>query len=148
MSHYEVRQLQSKLEVIEVLRSLLNGAQQWEAGDGLQTEWQTIESHLSAILTPLGKEGWDFHLMDWPADIPVFNVSLNNSSLSLALSLDDLASLLSRLQLPWCIRIEQLNRIHNGLMTGGDELRDLLITQNKVYEWKAETECNSGQDCL
>ena len=75
--------------------------------------------------------------MEWPADVPLFNVSLNNNSLSLALSLDDLASLLSTLHLSWCIRIEQLNRIHNELMIGGDDLRDLLITQNKVYEWKA-----------
>jgi len=137
MSHYEVTRLQSKLEVIETLQSLLPHEPSPDLDDVLETEWQTIESHLSAVLHPLGKEGWDYHLMDWPAKIPVFNVSLNNSSLSLALSLDDLASLLSRLQLPWCIRIEHMNRIQNGLMTGGDALRDLLITQNKVYEWKA-----------
>ncbi len=137
MSHYEVSQLQSKIEVIEALQSLLNRGEQWDAGDSLQTEWQTIQNHLSTILSPLGKDGWDYHLMDWPADVPLFNVSLDSSSLSLALSLDDLVSLLSTLHLPWCIRIEHLNRIHYGLMTAGTEQRDLLITQNKVYEWKA-----------
>jgi hypothetical protein len=137
MSHCEVTQLQSKLEVIEALQSLLDHTRTLDLGDVLQTEWQTIQNHLSAVLTPLGKEGWDYNLMEWPADVPLFNVSLNNNSLSLALSLDDLASLLSTLHLSWCIRIEQLNRIHNELMIGGDDLRDLLITQNKVYEWKA-----------
>jgi len=137
MHHYEVRQLQSKIELIETLQALFPHEPTPGLDDLLQTEWQTIEDHLSAVLTPLGKMGWDYNLMDWPANIPVFNVSLNNNSLSLALSLNDLASLLSTLQLSWCIRIEHLNRIHNGLMTGGDELRDLLITQNKVYEWKA-----------
>ena len=55
MSHCEVTQLQSKLEVIEALQSLLDHTRTLDLGDVLQTEWQTIQNHLSAVLPPLEK---------------------------------------------------------------------------------------------
>lgn len=135
MSSHEVNRLKSKFEVIEVLQSLFK---QSELGVDLQAEWKVISSHLEAALGPLGRNGWDFALMDWPAKIPLFNVTINKSSLSPTLFVDQLIDLLTTLNLHWCIRIECLNRIQNDLMVGGDDLRDILVTKDKVYEWVAE----------
>ena len=139
MPQYEVTQLRSPIEVTEALQALLNHAPTYAADDALHSEWKVIEQHLREGLCIVGQEGWDFVLMDWPAEVPLFNVVLNNPSLSSALSLDNLVSLLATLRFPWCIRIECLNRIQNGLMVGGDVLRDVLVTQNKVLVWEAES---------
>ena len=138
MSHYTVNKLQSKFEVIEVLESFLKQNENFEAGDDLQEEWRVISSHIEKKLILLGRDGWDFVLMDWPADVPVFNVTINKASLSSALSVDSLVDLLATLDLFWCIRVECLNRIQNNLMVGGDYLRDILVTKDKVYVWESE----------
>ena len=114
----EVTKLKSETEVIEALQSLMNHAPACAAEDALHNEWKVIGQYLREILSLLGQEGWDFDLMDWPAEVPVFNVVLNSTSLSSALSWDQLASLLASFTLPWCIRIEHLNRIQNGLLVG------------------------------
>ncbi len=138
MAHYQVTKLSSKFEVIEVLQSLL-GHEQWSGvSDQLQAEWKIISLRLSDVLLGQGKEGWDFALMDWPADVPLFNVSINRATLSAVISIDDLVELLVPLELPWCIRIECLDRIQDNLMVGGDDLRDAVVTKGIVYLWEAD----------
>ena len=147
MSQFETIRLHSKNEVIEVLERLLAEKDpDPENSSKLQREWRVISTCAFDKMSALGREGWDFVLMEWPADVPLFDVTIHNSRISPSLPVEYLHELVSALDLPWIVRVEHIDRIQNGMMVGGEDLRDTLVLKDKVYDWKATSEVKPPGD--
>lgn len=129
--------LASQTEVHDLLKSLLDHEQVTGSDERLMPEWKVIQQYFSDLLEPHGSHGWDFNLMDWPTDVPIFNVSINQCHLKDAVPLEEVRALLATLQMPWCVRMECLDRIQDGIMVGGKELRDIVITKSRMDGWEA-----------
>lgn len=127
--------LASKMAVIEQLKALYkNDPGQDE--DVLQREWKALAEFLSSLFK--GAEGWDYSLTEWPMDIPLFNASTNSVTAAITLPVEEICRYLQGLSLPWAVRIESYDRIRDGIMLGGDEWRDLVLTQEVIYLWEPQ----------
>lgn len=122
------------MAVVGLLRLLFSD--QTEADhELLHKEWKSLCEWLSSSLP--GVEGWDYSLMDWPTEIPLFDGVANTVETSLSIDPYSICNELSKYELPWAVRMECLDRIQNGIMVGGDELGDLVLTKNIIYVWTA-----------
>lgn len=129
--------MESKLAVLGLLRTLFSDRSEADQ-ELLHKEWKTIREWLSSNLP--GVEGWDYSLMDWPTEIPLFDGVANTVGISQSIDPCNICKELSKYELPWVVRMECLDRIQNGIMVGGDELGDLVLTKNIIYVWAAQPE--------
>lgn len=100
----------------------------------LHREWRALESWLSDRM--VGMPSWDYSLMDWPVEIPLFDLAINNQALQPNFTLEELQSLLALQTLPWVVRIEWMDRIQEGVMSGGSKLKDCLVQRDRVDVWQ------------
>jgi hypothetical protein len=124
----------SEEELLSFLMGLCT-AERWGNFDEelLHREWRELESWISDRM--IGVPSWDYALMDWPSEIPLFNVVLNNQALQSDLHLEELQHFLAQQTLPWAVRIEWMDRIHGGTMHGGAKLKDCIVQQDSVQVW-------------
>jgi hypothetical protein len=125
-------EISSEIELTERLQSML--ATPSKADDELlHAEWMKLLGNIRALMQ--GTEGWDYSLMEWPTDVPLFNICMNSISTASAIHLSEFWKLLQDTKLSWVIRIEFYDRIREGVMYGGDGLQDILLTKNEAHIW-------------
>jgi hypothetical protein len=127
--------LQSKIDVIEKLKALFVNYRPGGNDDTLHREWNHVKNLLLPFLR--GVDGWDYSTMDWPTDIPLFNITTNSVAAASAIEIEQVGRGLQSLHLPWVVRIESYDRLCEGVMIGGEELRDLILTKDAIYLWEA-----------
>lgn len=133
------QRLGSRNEILEMLQSLATDFQVLSIEESLMhREWRFLNARMAEMLEPHGREGWDYMLMEWPCDVPLFNLIINAKPLQNCISPVQLHELLSSLTLPWLIRAEFFDRIVDGTMVGGNDLAEWLIDKTRFYFWQRD----------
>lgn len=104
---------------------------------GIEEEWRVILDCFNTMLAPHGSEPWEFVLMMFAPEIPVFNVCFNLKSLTDCVDWDLLESVLATLRLPWVIQIEFYDMIDGTVMSGGDKIREAVVADGALHVWDA-----------
>lgn len=100
----------------------------------LHEEWRSIEAWMLEHM--VGIPLWDYALMDWPADIPMYNIALQNMALQPGFTIEGIQELLSSMTLDWVVRIEWEDRIQDGIMLGGGKMKDCIVMRDEVHVWE------------
>jgi hypothetical protein len=105
--------------------------------DQIQHEWSVLNAHAVEHFKPKGSEGWDYNLMDWPKEIPLYNISLNSRALKTAVTWNNISAWLADTNLDWRVRVELYDSIQGGTMTLGACLGEMLVARNTASCWGA-----------
>lgn len=133
----------SEEELLRFLKGLFNREGAGEIDEGLlHKEWRLIEAWVSEHM--VGAPSWDYALMDWPTDITLFNIAIQNMALQPSFTIEGIQELLSSMTLGWVVRIEWEDRIQDGKMFGGEKVKDCIVIRDEVHVWVPSTQQSEG----